>query len=278
MDLDSMLHIVAAVQYSSGNRDNPQAVKDHVHRFASTICKNCNSEEILMLYQNKGHKNFRNDILPTYKGHRVPSPQIILWKDTILEAFKELGAYALNRVETDDAMSVLAEHIGYDKVLLITADKDMKQVPTSFYNPFKAKMVWEERWTSSTIFEANAFFWHQVLAGDPTDMPSEFCGIEGVGMITAAKMCDNQDTFGTIIQREYTKKYKQAGLSRASLTYKMVRLLRLSDLSGKSYANKESLEELHGLLEDKDRFIMGIKDEVAALFAKTNPKPEDLFK
>ena len=275
--LDSMLHIVAAVQYGAGNRDNSEKVKGHVRRFISTICKNSGSDKILMLYQTKGHKNFRNVILPEYKGHRTPSPQIIMWKDVIIEAFREAGAYALHHIETDDAMSILAEHVGYDKVLLITGDKDMQQVPTSFYNPFKPNQKWEDRWGSATQFQANAFLWHQVLAGDTTDMPSKLCGIEGVGMKTAEKMCANDDKFGVIIAREYHRKYGSLGLRRASLTYQMVRLLRLSDLES-SYANADALDESKVLLNEFEEFIVPIEDQVAALFAKSNPKPEDLFK
>jgi len=278
LDLDSLLHIVAAVQYGSGNRDRPEVVKSHVHRFISTICKNTGSDDVLMLYQNKGHKNFRNEILPEYKGHRTPSPQILLWKDTIIEAFAEAGAYPLNVVETDDAMSVLAEHIGYDKTLLVTADKDMQQVPTQFYNPFKKNLTFEQRWGSASVYQANRFFWEQVLAGDPTDMPGELCGIEGVGMGKAKKMHDNDLGFQEVIAKEYTKKYGKGGFSRANLTYKMVRLLRVSDLES-TYANDESIEELKSLLADYSRFFHRVKDAVADLFEKTvKSDPTSLFK
>jgi hypothetical protein len=277
IDLDSMLHIVAAVQYGSGNRDRPKVTKAHVHRFISTICKNCGSEQVLMLYQNAGHKNFRKELLPEYKGHRVASDAILCWKPTIIEAFAEANAYPLNYIETDDAMSILAEHIGYDKVLLVTADKDMKQVPTQFYNPFKKNLSWDERWTSATMFQANRFFWEQVLAGDPTDMPGELCGIEGVGMGTASKMCENDLAFGEIIAKEYKKKYGKAGLSRAAITYKMVRLLRMADLDT-TYVNEEAVQELRDVLEDSPRFLYTVKDAITELFKKSTPDVTSLFK
>jgi len=277
LDLDSMLHIVANVQYSAGNRDRPDVVKDHVHRFISTICKNSGSDNVLMLFQGKGHQNFRNEILPEYKGHRVTSDAILCWKDTILEAFLEANAYPLGYIETDDAMSVLAEHIGYDKVLLITGDKDMQQVPTQFYNPFKPNLTFEQRWGSATTYQANRFFWEQVLAGDPTDMPGTLCGIEGVGMGKASKMCDNDLKFGEIIATQYSKKYGKAGFSRAALTYKMVRLLRVSDLTS-SYANENAIQELKDVLADHERFFYTVKDTLAELFKKSTPDPTSLFK
>lgn len=263
IDLDSMLHIVAAVQYAAGNRDNKNTTKQHVHRFISTICKNTGSEKVILLYQKDGHTNFRNDILPEYKGHRVKSDAIKCWKPTIIEAFSEANAYGLQHLETDDAMSILAEHIGYKKVVLVTGDKDMAQVPTMQYNPFKPQPRNKpklERWNTYSIFEANAFFWMQVLAGDPTDMPNDKCGIEGVGMGKARKMCDNQENFHTIIQKEYSKKYgNKEGFIRAQRTYKMVRLLKLSDLTD-TYVNEATSQEMIDLLADVDRFTYKLGD------------------
>ena len=109
-------------------------------------------------------------------------------------------------------------------------------------------------------------------------MPSALCGIEGVGMKTAEKMCDNDEQFGVTIAKQYKKKYGLAGLARASLTYQMVRLLTMKDLEGGSYANDLAIEELRSVVVNVPKLIVPIEDQVAALFAKNNPKPEDLFK
>jgi hypothetical protein len=108
-------------------------------------------------------------------------------------------------------------------------------------------------------------------------MPSEFCGIEGVGMKTADKMCDNDLTYTEIIKKEYTKKYGKGGFQRASLTYKMVRLLRVSDLT-ETYANSGAVQEMKDLLEDHSRFLKPVEDAVSILFDTPKFDPTTLFK
>ena len=258
IDLDSMLHIIAAVQYNAGNRDNADAVRNHVRRFVANICTNSTTKDFILMYQKMGHQNFRCDILPEYKGHRIPSEAILKWKPTIVETYAELGAMEMNYIESDDAQSILAEKIGYDRTVIVTGDKDIQQVPTLFYNPYKKGLKAEDRWQNKSIYQANRFFWMQVLAGDPTDMPGELCGIEGVGMKTADKMCDVQLPFQKIIQNEYTRKYGgKAGFARANLTYKMVRLLKSS---GNEYAPKNALEEVDSVLKNYKQFLQSPSD------------------
>lgn len=277
LDLDSMLHIVANVQYSAGNRDKPLVVKQHVQRFIANICASATENSVIMFYQEMGHQNFRNDILPEYKQHRTPSDAILLWKETILEAFKEAGAYGLKYIESDDAQGLLAEHIGYDKVLIITGDKDMLQVPTVIYNPFKKNLSAEERWTSSEPRESNKFLWQQVLSGDPTDMPGELCGIEGIGEKRAIALLDQNKPVGKIVQEEYTKKYGESAFARCDLTFKMVKIL---DKSCK-YINEHASFEIAQLLNTYEDYLVKPVTSATELF--NEPKDpigdiESLFK
>lgn len=271
VDLDSMLHIIANVQYSAGNRDNSADVRNHVRRFIANICTNATNKEVILLYQNTGHTNFRNIILPEYKSHREASDAIKLWKSTILEAYAGAGALALNHIESDDAQNILARLIGLDRTVLVTSDKDIQQVPTMLYNPYKKNLKPEDRWRSMSIYESNRFFWMQVLAGDPTDMPGELCGLEGVGMSKADKLCDQQLPFQQIIQEAYTKQYGGAGFKRANVTYKMVRLL---GPTGNDYINPEAAKEVQFLIDNYKNYIQEVSDPKNTLFASD---PLNLF-
>ncbi len=62
LDLDSMIHIVAAVQWKNGNRDRPEAVKDHVRTFYATIRKKAACQYSIAFYQGAGFENFRKAI------------------------------------------------------------------------------------------------------------------------------------------------------------------------------------------------------------------------
>lgn len=274
IDLDSMIHIVAAVQFKSGNRTNINQVKEHVRRFYATIRTNSQCENSIAFYQVAGHTNYRNDILPEYKGHRVPSEAIILWKPVIIDAFKELGAVGLQHIESDDMVNALAHYLD-GEILIISSDKDMKQTPGNHYNPFKAKIKEEDRWFNVTHYEAEKFLYQQVLSGDPTDMPGELCGIEGVGEKTAIKLLESSKIYMETINIAYTEKYADKGFNRANLTYKMVRLL--NGTSADNYAGEKAIAELQGILHTYPDYVKDIKDDVGALFGVKSTSTSDLF-
>jgi 5'-3' exonuclease len=255
IDLDAMLHIVANVQFSSGNLDKPDQVKVHVKTFIATIKKSSKCDKFISFYQKEGMKNFRNDILPRYKEHRSRSEAISMWKPTILEAFEEVGAVGLNFIESDDACSIIAVLNGSLASVIISSDKDMKQTKAHHYNPFKKGDADDpSRWFYSAKVDANRFYWSQVLTGDPTDMPGELCGIEGVGEKTALKLIEGRSDYLTVVKEAYTKKYGKDALPRAILTMKMVRLLVGSDKD--SYINQDAKKEVDKLKNDWKTYIV----------------------
>lgn len=279
-DLDSMLHIVANVQWKADNRDNPEQVKEHVRRFYSTIRKSAGCQYSISFYQKLGHTNFRNAIWSRYKESRKSSEAVALWKPTIIEAFSELGAIGLQYVESDDMVAALAPHIGADRIVITSSDKDMQQVAGHHYNPFKpgpADAEWRRFYINR--YYANRFLWEQVLSGDGGDMPidSDGAGIEGVGPKTAEKMVDNDMTFMEIIAKAYTAKYGvEKGMARAQLTYQMVRLLNGTDHD--VYAGKEANEEIAGIKKVYKEYISEVSNDAAALFGVKPTKGSDLFK
>lgn len=279
IDLDSMLHIVAAVQFKAGNHDRPGVVKGHVKRFISTIRKNSLCKDAIMFYQKEGHTNFRNTILPSYKGHRKTSDAIACWKSTILEAFAEEKAIGLQHLESDDAISVVADHLGNKGIVIVSGDKDMAQVKGTHYNPFKPNLEPEERWYSQSYILADRFFWEQVLCGDSTDMPSSHCGIQGMGPKGAAKALSDDNGYRKNIQDAYTAKYGAVeGRERASCTFKMVRLLRKY---GNEYINKDATEELEALVKGYESYREPIINSITNLFPTKSNKAMDaklLFK
>lgn len=270
-----MLHTVAHVQVSSGNRDNPITTKIHVKSFINTIEKNTGCKTSIKFFQNLGHTNYRNEILPEYKGHRTLKEAVALWKPTILKAFEETGAIALNHIESDDAISVVASLLDHKKVVIVSSDKDMIQVPATHYNPFKGKVTWEQRWQVATIASAERFLWEQILTGDSTDMPNDMCGIEGCGPAGAKKLLGNLDlTMKQVMERAYTEKYgAKEGFIRANRTYKMVRLLKKS---GNGYINDAAKAEVANLILTYKTWEQPIEDDVLSLFKA--PTSENLFK
>lgn len=274
VDLDAMLHIIANVQWSAGNHDDTEAVIAHVQRFIQHILSNANAHSALMFYQDLGHENFRNDIMPRYKEHRSTSDAVAHWKPTILTAFHNAGAIGLKYIESDDAIGIMSTILGYQNIVIITSDKDMKQVPGTFYNPFKSNITAEERWYTMTPDQSERFLYHQILTGDPTDMPGELCGIEKCGPKTADKLLDHSDSYGEILERAYTSKYGESGWERCKLTYKMVKILN----DAEPYVGTNAETEIKYLKTEYQNLFVPVTDPVANLFeSPENNSIDNLF-
>jgi len=113
-------------------------------------------------------KNFRKKILPEYKGHRNRKKPCG-YKRVIRELKTEYDVIIMPTLEADDAMGIYAtKHPGN---IIVSPDKDMKQIPGKLYNL-------DETFTVSAEEGAK---WHliQSLAGDQTD---GYPGVPGIGV------------------------------------------------------------------------------------------------
>jgi len=194
----------------------------------------------------------------------------------ILETFFSLDFIKLSTIESDDAISIVAKDLGYENVVIVSSDKDIKQIPCLHYDPYKGNLTEEQRWRKVTKEEGERLFYAQVLMGDGTDMSLDLCGIKGVGPATAEKMMSGTTEYGKVIAKAYTQAYgKEKGFKRAALTYKMVRLLDGSD--GDSYINPNARFESELILTTYSWSVNEIKNEMDELFPN-NPNVADLFK
>jgi len=267
MDLDSIIHIIANVQFSRGNKDNVSQVEQHVARFMDTIIRNSGVVQWIGFYQGMNHKNFRTDLLPEYKGHRTKTEAILLWKPTILATLKKIGVTELFYIESDDALAVVSRL--FSNYILVSADKDMVQIPGTHYNPFKkGPAISPDRWKRISKHQALFNLYCQVLSGDSTDMPNELCGIPLVGEVKSKKFlskAENEDEYMKVVHDKYSAKFgEEAGLKRALVTYQMVRLLTHS--KDDWYANDDAHSEMMRLTQNIDKYIVQVKYPIQDLF------------
>ena len=112
--------------------------------------------------------NFRKKILADYKGHRNRKKPCG-YKRVINKLKNEFEVIIMPELEADDSMGVYAtQHPGN---IIVSPDKDMKQIPGQLYN-------FEETFTVTPEEGAR---WHliQSAAGDQTD---GYGGIPGIGV------------------------------------------------------------------------------------------------
>jgi len=122
--------------------------------------------------------NFRKKILPEYKGHRNRKKPCGYKR--VQEALKnEYRVIVMPTLEADDALGIFATR--YPGNIIVSPDKDMKQIPGKLYNL-------DEQFTVSN--EAGAK-WHliQTLAGDQTD---GYPGVPGIGVKRAEALFNKE--------------------------------------------------------------------------------------
>ena len=157
--------------------------------------------------------NFRKKILPEYKGHRNRKKPCG-YKRVIRELKDEYEVITMPSLEADDAMGIYAtKHPGN---VIVSPDKDMKQIPGELYNL-------EEKFT---VTEEDGYRWHliQTLAGDQTD---GYSGVPGIGVKRAETLFSKEGyNWKTVV-----KAFKDKDLTEedALLNARLARILTVDD-------------------------------------------------
>tara|TARA_B100000029_G_C17494009_1_gene930169 strand:+ start:136 stop:900 length:765 start_codon:yes stop_codon:yes gene_type:complete len=138
--------------------------------------------------------NFRKKILPEYKGHRNRKKPCG-YKRVIRELKTEYDVVIMPTLEADDAMGIYATK--YPGNIIVSPDKDMKQIPGKLYNL-------DEQFTVSKEEGAK---WHliQTLAGDQTD---GYPGVPGIGVKRAETLFSKEGySWKTVVKAFEDKGY-----------------------------------------------------------------------
>lgn len=128
-------------------------------------------------------ENYRKTVMPSYKSNRdgIRRPMILGALKAHLEASYE--TFIRPTLEADDVLGILATNpklIPGEKII-ITEDKDLRQVPGLHWNPKKegAKQKIEDQLpTRVSARQGENYFLSQVLSGDMTD---GYPGCPGIG-------------------------------------------------------------------------------------------------
>ena len=138
------------------------------------------------------YKNFRKKILPEYKGHRNRKKPCG-YKRVVNALKADYDVIIMPELEADDALGIYATK--YQGNIIVSPDKDMKQIPGKLYNL-------DEEFTITK--EAGAK-WHliQTLAGDQTD---GYGGVPGIGVKRAEALFDKEGYSWKTVVKAYAAK------------------------------------------------------------------------
>ena len=125
-----------------------------------------------------GTGNFRHELSDIYKAQR-PKEKPIYHKFARQYLIDNWGAIVVDGQEADDAIAIEATKLGFDNVIIVSIDKDFKQLPCLIYNYQKGT------WHKSDEWQASVNFYTQILVGDTSD---NIKGVHGIGPVKAAKL------------------------------------------------------------------------------------------
>ena len=141
--------------------------------------------ELILFFSDS--KNFRKKIYPDYKGHRNRKKPCG-YRRVISKLSERYTVVRIPELEADDAMGIYATFEPGN--IIVSPDKDMRQIPGKLYNLDETVEVSEEE----------GMRWHliQTLAGDQTD---GYGGVPGIGVKRAIALLDKDGyTWDTVVK------------------------------------------------------------------------------
>ncbi len=136
------------------------------------------TDDMVFCFSDK--KNFRKDILPSYKGNRKNTRKPIAYQP--LKAFVEAtyNCVSMPGLEGDDVIGILATDPSDNNDYIIwSIDKDLMQIPGKHWVMDEVSVIGEE--------EAHRFHMLQTLMGDTVD---GYSGCPGIGVKRAEAILD----------------------------------------------------------------------------------------
>jgi len=167
--------------------------------------------------------NFRKELYAEYKAHRAAFPK----PPGFLELEARLKAHAKTvsepRLEGDDMLGLLATKEPLEGKVIVTIDKDLRQIPGWHYNP-----------DSDTLFEVTPeegerWHLHQTLTGDRTD---NYPGCPGIGTVRALRLLGDKGATWEVVLEAFEKAGKTE--EDALLQARLARILRQGDYDRKT--------------------------------------------
>jgi 5'-3' exonuclease len=181
------------------------AMKDAIWRdvHVGLGVSDASSEEVCFLTGCKQVANFRDEVAPYYKANRAENSKPPYYEEIRAYIQKEYPTIVTEGMEADDYFGQAAKDavIRNPNVLpvIVSIDKDLLMIPGVHYNFVKKEMVYVDE------FDANLFFFTQMLTGDRAD---NIPGLKGYGPKKAEKILKGVPDINEMIKRVF-KEYEK---------------------------------------------------------------------
>jgi 5'-3' exonuclease len=168
--------------------------------------------------------NFRKQISETYKANRKESDRPPLLKEVQNYVKQNYNAIAGEGVETDDVLATywktLTDTFGRDEVLIVSIDKDYKQLSCLIYNYHRNHKCYYD----ISEAEARHNFYEQMIIGDSADNVN-FCKGYGKEYCKKAfKDCLSDYSYIRVVFQLFKKIYKGKARENYIQCYRLLKL------------------------------------------------------
>ena len=152
-----------------------EKAKKEIDKYIARLIKHTGSDQAALFLT--GTKNFRKTVLETYKANRIDTVRPLLLgqlRDYLQETHPRV--FIEDILEGDDLLGIhgTAPHEG--ERVIWSIDKDLRTVPCLHWDEEDGEVI------SISQYDADQFFFEQILTGDPTD---NYKGCPGVGKVGA---------------------------------------------------------------------------------------------
>lgn len=134
--------------------------------------------------------NFRKKLLPTYKLNRVGKRKPVAYYALKKWVKEHWDSVQLPHLEADDVIGLLATGKYKDNNIILSADKDMRTIPTKIYNILSDELI------SVSKEEADYWLLYQTLVGDTAD---NYKGCPKIGAVRAERLLKENPTWDTVV-------------------------------------------------------------------------------
>lgn len=203
---------------------NTDTIKHQIDKGIKSIKRTLQTDKVILFFG--GKENFRKKVLPEYKANRAATRKpagLQEIREYLVDNYKTITHKLM---EADDSIGIIAtsgDNIIKGEKIVVSIDKDMKQIPGLLLNPDK-----NTKPVRISIKEANRYFYRQILIGDATD---NYKGCPKVGVVGALRTIknniSNESKMWELVVNEFIKKglAEEDALQQA----RCARILRVSD-------------------------------------------------
>ena len=181
------------------------------HNELNKVTKAMMDDDFILYFSST--ENFRKKIYPDYKGHRMKRKPLG-YKRLVNYCRENHNFKLIEGLEADDTIGIEATRHADPSNIIVSPDKDMRQIPS---------VLWNMTDDVTEITEEEGDRWHlvQSLSGDPTD---GYSGCPGIGVKRATELLDKNENQWEAV----CKAYRDRGLSDddALLNARLAKILR----------------------------------------------------